>query len=302
MVGAASEHMGSVFVRPGRAYLLSGATGQVIRAIDSPNPQQSGRFGIAVSAAGDADGDGTNDVLVGAGGEQSAGPNSGRAYLFSGATGTLLLTLESPNAEQTGFFGSAVAGIDDLDADGRPELLIGGQGENTVGGFGAGRVYAFGGADGGLLFTLESPNAQPGGVFGSAVAAAGDTDGDGRPDILLGAMGEDMPAGGSAGRAYVVSAPIATASPPAPNGASLRVEASPNPTRGDVSISFVLPLDGAIRLSVFDALGREVARPANGERRAGRHDVSLRALPPGAYLLRLAAGADVSVGRLTVIR
>ena len=64
--------------------------------LESPNPELTGNFGSAVVEVPDADGDGQSDLLVGAVAENGGAESSGRAYLFSGATGELLHTLESP--------------------------------------------------------------------------------------------------------------------------------------------------------------------------------------------------------------
>jgi hypothetical protein len=144
----------------------------------------------------------------------------------------------------------------------------------------------FDGATGALLATIESPNGQQAGVFGSALAPAGDADGDGRPELLIGATGEDTPAGSTAGRAYVMPAAVVVAGAPgAGNTSDLAV--TPNPASGNARITVVLAESGSIRLSVVDVLGREVARPADGPRAAGRHVVPLAGLPAGAYLVRL---------------
>ena len=299
-VGAVNEHPGNG-VRAGRAHVLSGATGLAIRSLDSPLAQVGGRFGMSVSGAGDVDGDAVPDLLVGSPGETPDGPNSGRAYLFSGATGAHLVTLESPNVEPTGFFGGAVAAAGDLAGDGLADVLVGGGNEDTAAGFGAGRAYAFDGT-GGLLFAIESPNGQQSGTFGSAIAGAGDVDADGRPELVIGAMGETTAAGSFAGRAYVVPAPIVVAGEPGAGEAGLVVEISPNPAREVATVRFALPHSGAVRLSVVDALGRELLRPVDGQRTAGRHVVSVRGLSAGVYLVRLVAGAGVRTVLLTLGR
>jgi len=301
LVGAVNEHAGDG-LRGGRAHLFSGATGEAIRSLDSPFAQASGRFGLAVAGAGDVDGDGVPDVLIGAPGEQPAGANSGRAYLFSGASGLLLHAIVSPNVEETGFFGSAVSGAGDLDGDGLADVLLGGGGEDTAGGFGAGRAYAFRGVNGSLLFTLESPNGQAGGVFGLALASAGDVDGDGRPEIAVGAMGESTTAGNAAGRAYVMPAPTVVAAIPVAGESGLAVEVAPNPSRDVVVVRFSLPADGQVRVSVVDILGREIARPVDEARAAGSHSVVIPNLPAGVYVARLVAGAAARTERFTVSR
>jgi len=80
----------------------SGDAQTVLFALDSPNPADFW-FGYSV-AMGDVDGDGHADTVVGAPG----GP-PGRAYVFSGADGSLIFTLDSPNPEAAVWFGYSVA-------------------------------------------------------------------------------------------------------------------------------------------------------------------------------------------------
>ena len=79
---------------------------------------------------------------------------------------------------------------------------------------------------------------------------------------------------------------------------------SPNPTRGSARVAFSLAEAGAARLSVVDALGREVAVLADGELSAGAHEATFDTarLPAGVYVVRLAAGGQVLVQNATVTR
>ncbi|GAB5536714.1 MAG: hypothetical protein Rubg2KO_29630 [Rubricoccaceae bacterium] len=78
----------------------------------------------------------------------------------------------------------------------------------------------------------------------------------------------------------------------------------PNPTRGDVELTMDLPTPARAGLSVYDALGREVARVVDGFRPSGTHTVALATdgLAPGVYLVRLVAGNELVTQRLTVVR
>ncbi len=85
---------------------------------------------------------------------------------------------------------------------------------------------------------------------------------------------------------------------------ALTVEAFPNPLAAAAEVRFGLPEPGAVRLAVFDALGREVARLAEGAHAAGWHSASLdaAALPSGAYVVRLTAGTHAEAIAVTVLR
>ena len=78
----------------------------------------------------------------------------------------------------------------------------------------------------------------------------------------------------------------------------------PNPSRGAVTVPFVVPSDGPARLAAYDVLGREVAVLADGAHEAGAHEARLPtgSLPPGVYVVRLVAGDETRVQRLTVVR
>lgn len=161
------------------------------------------RFGISVAGAGDVNGDGLADVLVGAYQNDAGGVDAGRAYLYLGSARILdraATVLTGAGAGDA--FGFAVSGAGDVNKDGLADIVIGAY-HNGAGGKDAGRAYVyFGGKtvspSPDVVFTGEAA----GDAFGYAVGAAGDANGDGYGDVLVGAYGND--AGGSAaGRAYV---------------------------------------------------------------------------------------------------
>jgi hypothetical protein len=157
-------------------------------------------FGFAVWNAGDVDHDGRSDVIVGAPGSDAQGDKSGRAYVFSGATGGSLFAFTGEAAGD--LFGTAVAGLTDIDHDGYPDLAVGAR---NAGPSQRGRVYVYSGKTGSLMrrFEANPSGAELGGFF---VASAGDVDKDGVSDIYAGDYG-DTPddAGTTAGHAYVWS-------------------------------------------------------------------------------------------------
>jgi hypothetical protein len=214
LVGAPYEDLPDGTVNAGRAYLFDGITGDTLITLVSPHPEEGGEFGCAVSALGDVDGDGFDDVVVGAWNENpgTSPIDAGRVYVFSSGTGQVLHALESPNEEIDGLFGCAVAAAGDVDADGYADVIVGADWEDPdTSPAGAGRAYVFSGRTGGLLQTLASPQETASGCFGYSVASIGDADGDSVPDIAVGAVWEgNGPGLGNAGRAYVFSGTTGT--------------------------------------------------------------------------------------------
>lgn len=203
IVGAPDENGGQA--GSGRVYLYNGWTGAVVRTLVSPNPESSGAFGTAVAGVNDVTGDGLAEIAVGARSEDGGTiANSGRVYLFSGADGSLLQTISSPNAVINGNFGSAIGGVPDANGDFKGDLVVGAPDETNGSVTHAGRAYIFngaGGASGAMLFQLDTPHATSFSGFGSAVAGSPDFSGDGKGDVIVGAQCE--PGGGAVrGQAY----------------------------------------------------------------------------------------------------
>jgi hypothetical protein len=207
VVGADYESSESGPDEAGRAYVFDGATGGCLFSLASPNEEESGEFGGSVSGAGDVNGDGYDDIVVGAFKEDpgTSPINAGRAYVFSGATGEVLFSLSSPSEEGMGCFGWSVSGVGDVDADGCVDIAVGAPNEAPGGSpVYSGHVHVFSGATGSLLSSLRSPYEETWGGFGWSVSGAGDIEDDGHADVIVGAIREDpgeSPV--SAGRAYV---------------------------------------------------------------------------------------------------
>jgi hypothetical protein len=209
-----SSSKGEVFVISGAAttdgYAATYARSTITGATSSDN------FGSAVAYAGDVDDDGSGDLLVGAYGYSSS---TGRAYLFAGPITSGSQTYSTAAATFTGgtasdYAGRAVDGNGDIDGDGYSDIIIGAYGQDT-GGTDAGAAYVYYGPVTGS-HTLSSTNADAfftgeaaGDYAGISVAIAGDVDGDGLDDVMIGATGNDD-GGSNAGKAYVVFAPLAT--------------------------------------------------------------------------------------------
>jgi len=177
----------------GEVRVFSGASGAELLRLEGDSAFDA--FGSAVAAAGDVDLDGHADLLVGA---PRGTPAAGSAELRSGRDGSLLLRLVGRAAGDR--FGQALAGVGDLDGDGRPELAVGAPGSDA-GGSSAGELTVFSGADGEPLWRVTGGSWDQ---LGRAVCAAGDVDGDGSPDLAVGVPFSDAGAF-NGGAVYVLS-------------------------------------------------------------------------------------------------
>jgi len=177
----------------GGAFVVSGSDGSILHAWEGTTPY--GVFGFSVANAGDLDGDGRDDLLVGAPNEDPAGPDSGAAYAFSTQTSGVIHYLAGANPGD--HFGAMVLSVDDTNLDGIGDFLVGSPDETSGGAASAGSARLYSGADAASLGAWFGSN--PDARFGAAACALGDWNADGRSDFAVGAPG-DTAAGPSSGR------------------------------------------------------------------------------------------------------
>ncbi|HGY90688.1 MAG TPA: hypothetical protein ENK43_05910 [Planctomycetes bacterium] len=168
----------------GVARVLSGKDGSLIHQWTGMPAQGLGK---SVDGVGDVNGDGFDDVIVGSVGGVVGAPfpsTTGQATVFSGFDGSVLYALQTPNQSPSmNAFGAAVAGVGDVDLDGTPDFAVGDILAATGGSL-SGEVYVYSGISGVLLFSHAG--VMPDLRFGAAIAPAGDVNGDGFGDVLVG--------------------------------------------------------------------------------------------------------------------
>ncbi len=258
--------------------------------------------GDAVDGAGDVDGDGLDDVIVGAPNDEDGSGDTGAAFVIFGrpTSGTVhLSTLGSRGIRIDGaapddLTGTSVAEAGDVNGDGRADVIVGAPGLPALGGPGLAYVV-FGRASGTVdLGALGAGGFRmagaPGDLAGLAVAGAGDVNGDGRADVMVGADRADENARANSGSAYVVFGRASTGNVvlPALGGTGFRIDGAAAGDHAGASVSGAGDVDGDGRADVI--VGAPLANPGARANAGSAHVVYGRASASDVDLAGL--GAD----------
>jgi len=185
VIGAPDTQLNGPFT--GQVVVRSGLNGTPIHTVWGP--MQGDNAGRSVANVGDVNGDGKDDWAVGIPYYDTYNPppfalfvlDSGKVEIRSGANGSLIRSHSDLTAG--GLFGYAVAGIGDVNNDGRPDYAIG-QPKMEATTAAPGEVFIYSGLTGTLLANHIGP--QNGDAFGFALSGCGDVNANGELDVLVG--------------------------------------------------------------------------------------------------------------------
>lgn len=201
---AVSTSADATAANAGAVHLFDAVSGNLLTTILSPEPAESGFFGISISMT-------SNRLLIGAGGNSATGIFSGRAYLFNydSVTGStsLATTIDNPTPGDFDVFGTLTVMTPTV-------LAIAVPNDDAIAGS-SGVVHLFNASTGVLLQTIPNPTPAANDLFGESLAVAGDY-------IIVGAR--DDSGGDASGQVYVFSAVT---------GAFLAAVENPTPAAND---------------------------------------------------------------------
>ncbi len=223
LIGATNDESGGSYA--GQTYLILGKASGWAMDTDLSNADASfigedawDYSGRSIAGAGDVNGDGFDDILIGASNNHNIGGTyAGQTYLILGKASGWVMDTDLSNVDASfigedeyDYSGFSVAGAGDVNGDGYDDILIGAVGDEEGGGSYAGQTYLILGNTSGWVMDIDLSNANASFIgengndeSGYSVVGAGDVNGDGYDDILIGAMQNDD-GGNDAGQIYLI--------------------------------------------------------------------------------------------------
>jgi hypothetical protein len=193
VIGAAFGAVPTVYIFYGSSTGISASPGTTLTG------EAGSQFGYAAASAGDLNGDGFGDIVVGA---NTSTSNSGAAYVYYGSvdgiddvgSASADVSLSITGTPINSYFGYSVNSAGDLNGDGIDELVVGAM-NVEVNGQADGSTYVYYGSKEGISndpsVTLTPRNSNGSANFGASVNTAGDLNGDGYGDLVIGAPRQD---------------------------------------------------------------------------------------------------------------
>ena len=189
--------VGGAGLAQGTVWVYSGVDGSLLYRFWDET-EQDDSLGASASGAGHVNGDGYDDLIAGAPTVSTNGLYSGSARVYSGIDGSLLYSLYGANERDQ--FGYSVSGAGDVNGDGYDDFIVGSPEENTNG-FASGSARVYSGLDGSVIHTFHGETLDSEGsmfvtkseFFGRSVSGAGDVNGDGYDDVIVGSPYNDNP-------------------------------------------------------------------------------------------------------------
>ncbi len=194
IIGAVNYNNGGGTSAEGVAFVHHGSSSGIssTKTTQLESNQTSASFGCSVACAGDVNGDGYSDVIVGASSYDNGSSDEGAAFVYHGSSTGITTTIQTQleTNQANAYYGVSVAGAGDVNGDGFSDVIVGAylyeNGANTD----EGNAFVYHGSSSGITTTIRTqldPN-YTGGYYGNCVNSAGDVNGDGYSDVIVSAM------------------------------------------------------------------------------------------------------------------
>jgi hypothetical protein len=180
------------YTNTGNVFLYYGSSQTIGNPVSIQGPQNDKHFGEAIAAAGDVNGDGFADIIIGAWAANYGQQGEGAAYIYHGSPGAFNVsptkTLEINQNDAN--FGFSVASAGDANGDGYSDVIIGSR-YYDYNELNEGAAFVYYGTVSGISESSPAPTRleanRANAYFGSSVNSAGDVNGDGYSDVIVGA-------------------------------------------------------------------------------------------------------------------